>query len=79
MKKMLDERRLFNFNRYMNKLDNAKRSKILCMLVEGSSMRSVSRVCDVSINAIAKHLSGAGKACAGFHAENVKAKRIQCD
>lgn len=66
----------------MNKLDNAKRSQILSMLVEGSSMRSVSRVCDVSINTVAKLLADAGKACAAFHAENVKdvkAKRIQCD
>jgi IS1 family transposase/lambda repressor-like predicted transcriptional regulator len=66
----------------MNKLDNAKRSQILSMLVEGSSMRSVSRVCDVSINTVAKLLADAGKACATFHADNVtnvKAKRIQCD
>lgn len=66
----------------MNKLDNAKRSQILSMLVEGSSMRSVSRVCDVSINTVAKLLADAGKACAAFHHEHcrdVKAKRIQCD
>ncbi len=66
----------------MNKLDNAKRSQILSMLVEGSSMRSVSRVCDVSINTVAKLLSDAGKVCAAHHAEmvkGVKAKRVQCD
>jgi IS1 family transposase len=66
----------------MNKLDNAKRSQILSMLIEGSSMRSVSRVCNVSINTVAKLLADAGKACAAFHAENVKdvkAKRVQCD
>lgn len=66
----------------MNKLDNAKRSQILTMLVEGSSMRSISRVCDVSINTVGKLLADAGKACAAFHHEHcrdVKAKRIQCD
>ena len=66
----------------MNKLDNAKRSQILNMLVEGSSMRSISRVCDVSINTVAKLLADAGKACATFHADNVKdvkTKRVQCD
>jgi IS1 family transposase len=66
----------------MNKLDNAKRCQILSMLVEGSSMRSVSRVCDVSINTVAKLLSDAGKACAAHHAEmvkGVKAQRVQCD
>ena len=66
----------------MNKLDTAKRSQILNMLVEGSSMRSISRVCDVSINTVAKLLADAGKACATFHADNVKdvkTKRVQCD
>lgn len=66
----------------MNKLDNAKRSQILNMLVEGSSMRSISRVCDVSINTVAKLLADAGKACAAFHDEHcrdVKAERVQCD
>ncbi|HMR29751.1 MAG TPA: IS1 family transposase [Geminicoccaceae bacterium] len=66
----------------MNKLPSAKRAQILQMLCEGSSMRSVSRVADVSINTVAKLLVDAGKACATFHDEqvrNVKAKRIQCD
>lgn len=66
----------------MNKLNNAKRSQILSMLVEGSSMRSVSRVCDVSINTVAKLLTDAGKACAAFHHEHcrdLKAERVQCD
>jgi IS1 family transposase len=52
------------------------------MLVEGSSMRSVSRVCDVSINTVSKLLIDAGTACADFHAQNVQgvqARRVQCD
>ena len=36
----------------MNKLPLAKRVQILAMLVEGSSMRSISRVADVSINTV---------------------------
>ena len=40
----------------MNKLDIAKRIQILNMLVEGSSMRSISRVCDVSFNTVVKLL-----------------------
>ena len=66
----------------MNKLDIAKRVQILNMLVEGSSMRSISRVCDVSINTVVKLLEDAGEFCAHFHDANVrdvKAKRIQCD
>jgi hypothetical protein len=34
-------------------------------------MRSISRVCDVSINTVSKLLADPGKACAAFHDENV--------
>src|SRR3954453_5078951 len=66
----------------MNKLPIEKRVQILSMLCEGSSMRSISRVADVSINTVAKLLVDAGEACAAFHdkqVRGVKAKRVQCD
>ncbi|RYC29611.1 DDE domain-containing protein [Lichenibacterium minor] len=66
----------------MNKLPLAKRAQILAMLCEGASMRSVSRLADVSINTVSKLLVDAGKACATFHDDtvrDVKAKRVQCD
>ena len=66
----------------MNKLDITKRRQILAMLCEGSSMRSISRVADVSINTVSKLLVEAGEACLILHDEkvqNVKASRIQCD
>jgi IS1 family transposase len=66
----------------MNKLPVSKRSQILSMLVEGMSMRSVSRIADVSINTVTKLLVDAGTACAKYHNENVrevKSARIQCD
>jgi IS1 family transposase len=66
----------------MNKLPLAKRVQILSMLVEGSSMRSISRVADVSINTVAKLLDEAGEACIAHHDETVrgvKSKRVQCD
>ncbi len=66
----------------MNKLPLAKRTQILSMLCEGSSMRSISRVADVSINTVSALLVDAGQACAAHHEEavqGVKAKRIQCD
>src|SRR5580658_5077166 len=66
----------------MNKLPVATRVQILSMLCEGSSMRSISRVCDVSINTVTKLLVDAGKVCADFHdnaVRNVKAQRVQCD
>lgn len=66
----------------MNKLPLQKRVQILSMLCEGSSMRSVSRVADVSINTVSKLLVEAGEACAAFHDQavgDVKARRVQCD
>lgn len=66
----------------MNKLPHAKRTQILAMLCEGSSMRSISRIADVSINTVSKLLAEAGEAALVMHHENVQnvtASRIQCD
>jgi IS1 family transposase len=66
----------------MNKLPVAKRVQILSLLCEGSSMRSISRVADVSINTVSKLLEEAGRAALIFHDEHVRglqSKRIQCD
>ncbi|MAZ14842.1 MAG: IS1 family transposase [Ahrensia sp.] len=65
-----------------NVLPTAKRAQILSMLVEGSSMRSVSRITGVSINTVTKLLVDAGEACAEYHdktVRGVRAERIQCD
>lgn len=59
-----------------------KRVMILSLLVEGSSMRSISRTVGVSINTVTKLLVEAGEACAAYHDETVRdvaAKRVQCD
>ena len=66
----------------MNKLGIKTRVTILNMLVEGSSMRSISRITGVSINTVTKLLEDAGKACATYHdvtVRNVKAAQVQCD
>jgi IS1 family transposase len=66
----------------MNKLPLATRVQILSMLVEGSSMRSISRITGVSINTVTKLLEDAGRACAAYHDENVigvRARLVQCD
>ncbi|MDE0512537.1 MAG: IS1 family transposase [Gammaproteobacteria bacterium] len=66
----------------MNKLNRDKRTLILKLLVEGSSMRSISRATGVSINTVTKLMIDAGLACAEYHdkmVRNVKASRIQCD
>ena len=52
------------------------------MLVEGMSMRSVSRITGASFMTVIKLLVDAGEACAVHHDEhvvNVKASRVQCD
>ena len=66
----------------MTKLPLAKRVLILNMLVEGSSLRSISRVADVSINTVTKLLVDAGETAIDLHdklVRDVKASRIQCD
>ena len=66
----------------MNKLDTQTRVTILNMLVEGSSMRSITRITGVSINTVTKLLQDAGKACAAYHdvtVRDVKAAQVQCD
>jgi IS1 family transposase len=67
---------------HMNKLPVQKRVQILSLLCEGSSMRSISRVCDVSINTVTKLLEDAGKFCFHFHDERVRrltCQRVQVD
>ena len=66
----------------MNKLSLSKRTQILNMLVEGSSMRSISRVVGVSINTVTKLLIDAGGACQAHHNEHVQGvttRRVECD
>lgn len=66
----------------MNKLPLQKRVQILSMLCEGSSMRSISRVVDVSLNTVSKLLEEAGEVALEMHDEmvcGVKASRVQCD
>jgi IS1 family transposase len=66
----------------MNRLPIAKRIQILSLLCEGNSMRSTSRLSDVSINTVSKLLVDAGRVCAEFHDEKVrgvKARRVQVD
>jgi len=66
----------------MNKLSRHKRSQILHLLVEGNSLRSTSRIADVSLNTVIKLLIDAGKACEEHHDKHVRgvtANRVQCD
>ena len=66
----------------MNRLPNAKRAAILAMLVNGTSMRSIARLADVSINTVAKLLNDVGEAARAYHDERVRGipghRRIEC-
>lgn len=78
----LDGKYKSSYARGVNKLPVQKRVQILSMLCEGSSLRSTSRVCDVSINTVSKILVDAGKVCAAYHDQYVRGltcKRVQCD
>ena len=66
----------------MNRLPLQRRAEILGMLAEGSSLRSASRLGDVSINTVTKLLVDVGAACEQYQDKvlrNLKCKRIQCD
>ena len=78
----LDAKHKSSDTRGMNKLPLETRVQILSMLCEGSSMRSISRICDVSINTVSKLLIDAGEVCHAYHDQYVrglKSERIQCD
>jgi IS1 family transposase len=66
----------------MNILPTETRVRILAALVEGSSMRSTSRMVGVSINTVMKFVADFGPVCERFHNERVrglKTARLQCD
>lgn len=66
----------------MNLLPIEKRVQISNLLVEGVSMRAVSRVADCLINTVTKLLEDVGTACAVYqdqHIRSIKARQVQCD
>ena len=67
----------------MKRLSREKRTRVLAMLVEGSSMSSAARVCDVSLTTVARLVDLAGVACQKYHdkhVQGIKGRRdVQCD
>jgi len=56
--------------------------QIIRLLVEGNSLRAITRICDVSKNTVTKLLVDVGQACQQFNNDtviNVKSERIQAD
>ena len=66
----------------VNRLARDKRIQVLNMLVEGSSLRSTSRVTRTAFNSVLNLLVAAGEACAQYHdlhVRDVPAQLVQCD
>ena len=66
----------------MNRLDIAKQTRIVSALIEGDSMRSVSRMTRASKNTIVKLLVELGAACSRYMNErlvNLNCQRLQVD
>ena len=66
----------------MNRLSLEARAKIIGLLVEGNSLRAITRLTGASINTVTKLLVDLGMACAKYHAQrvrNLKVRRLQCD
>jgi len=79
---MLDRLRKTPYLRGMNTLPLEKRVEIIKLLVEGNSIRSITRIADVSKNTVTKLLVDVGRSCQQFHNDTVikvKSERIQCD
>jgi IS1 family transposase len=66
----------------MNVLSQEDRVKIVAALVEGNSLRAVSRMTGIARNTITKLLVDLGEACMNYHdihVKNLRVKRLQCD
>lgn len=66
----------------MNRLSLEKRAQILGLMVEGMSIRAISRVTGASKNTIVKLLAEVGEACSKYQDEtlrNLPCKRLQVD
>ena len=67
----------------MNRLSIKQRARIINLLIEGVSMRAITRLEGVGINTVARLLDAAGDAAIAYHDEHVRGiqghRRIECD
>ena len=79
---MLEHSSIIVHFEYVNKLSTDERTRIVAALVEGKSMRAVSRMTGVARNTINKLLVDLGTACSAYQDKTFRSlscKRIQCD
>lgn len=66
----------------MNSLDSKTRAQVVAALVEGNSLRAISRMTGAARNTVAKLLVDLGTACAEYHDQHVRNLRVnflECD
>jgi IS1 family transposase len=66
----------------MNRLNTEERIRIVSALVEGNSIRAISRMTGIARNTIGKLLEDLGEVCMKNHSERVRnltVRRLQCD
>src|SRR6476620_8350411 len=66
----------------MNKLSTDERKSVVAALVEGNSLRAVTRMTGVHRTTVMKLLVDLGRECSNYQNrvfKNLKCKRIQCD
>ena len=66
----------------MNRLPAAKRAQIINLLIDGNSLKTTSRIADVSINTVTKLLADVGQGCQEFHDSmmfHVSPRGVKCD
>ena len=51
----------------VNRLPRERRAKLLHLLVEGTSLRAITRLERVGINTVTRLLIATGEACADYH------------
>jgi len=66
----------------MNRLSTQRRAAIVAALVEGNSIRAITRMTGATLHTVLKLLNDLGCACAAYHSRNVRGvrvRRVQCD
>jgi IS1 family transposase len=80
--KMLVRSSIMQYICFMNTLPLHTKTQIISLLVEGNSIRAITRITGASKNTVTKLLVEVGKACQQFHNNKVvgvKSERLQCD
>src|SRR5712691_9186436 len=66
----------------MNQLSNEERMRVVAALIEGNSLRSITRMTGVHRTTVMKLLCDLGRACSEYQDkafQNLSCKRVQCD